>query len=402
MACGLPLWENGGGVAGAFFGRSEGVRLRDIRLGSVLGFEIRIDFSWFIIFFLILWTFTTLVFPANVPGLSRLAYIGMGVVGTLLFFISLLAHELSHSLVARAKGIPVEGITLFIFGGMAKTRMEAEEPGDEFLIAGVGPLASILIGLLFVAVWWLGSLAGLPLAVTGVALYIGFLNILLAVFNLLPGFPLDGGRLFRAIVWKVTGDLTKATRYATTGGKWTGYLLMGLGVAQFFMRNLIGGVWLIFIGWFLRSVAIASYEQHRFRQVLNRVPAEQTMTPRPETVSPDLTVQELVDDHFLGPRRHRAFPVTSNGHPLGIVTLDHISDISREDWTARRVRDVMTGPEDTIVVRPDDNMVQVLEKMQGAGAGQALVARDGHLEGIITLADVKGWLDRARQLEESQ
>lgn len=271
----------------------------DFRLGSILGFEIRIDFSWFIIFFLILWTFTAGVFPLNYPGLSTGTYIGMGVAGTLLFFASLVTHELSHSLIARTKGIPVEGITLFVFGGMARTRMEAEDPGDEFVIAGIGPVASIGIGILFGLIWWVGTGAGWSVAITGVAQYLAFLNVLLAVFNLLPGFPLDGGRLFRSAVWKVTGDLTKATRWASTGGKWLGYLLVGFGIWQAFQANVLGGLWLVFIGWFLRNAAVASYQQHVLRTVLEHVPARDAMSRNPETVAPDLTLQQLVDDYFL-------------------------------------------------------------------------------------------------------
>src|SRR5690554_3170697 len=158
----------------------------DFRIGSVLGFEIRIDLSWFVIFFLFVWTFTAVIFPASVPGLSTATYIGMGVASTLLFFASLLAHELSHSLVARAKGIPVDGITLFIFGGVARTRMEAETPGDEFLIAIVGPISSLIIGGLLWLIAWIGVRAGWSVAVIGSAQYLGFLNIVLAVFNMAP------------------------------------------------------------------------------------------------------------------------------------------------------------------------------------------------------------------------
>src|SRR5690606_35068803 len=369
----------------------------DFRLGSVFGFEIRIDFSWFIIFALILWSFTFGVFPASFPGLGTAAYIGMGVAGTLLFFASLLAHELSHSVVARRKGIPVEGITLFIFGGMARTRLEAEEPGDEFYIAVVGPVSSIVIGLLFGLVWWVGTRAGWSVAVTGVAAYLGVLNVALAVFNLLPGFPLDGGRLFRSLVWKMTGDVTKATRVASTGGKWLGYVLVGLGILQAFTGNMLGGLWLVFIGWFLRNAAIASYEQHVVRMVLEGVRAAQTMTRNPETVPPDLTVRDLVDDYFMR-RRYQAFPVVEDGHPVGIVTLNQVKDLPREEWAARTVRSIMAPAQDGVTVRPDESMTSVLEKMEASGVRRVLVTRDGRLEGIITATDVAGWLDRARQL----
>ena len=370
----------------------------DFRLGSVLGFEIRIDFSWFIIFFLILWTFTFAVFPANFPGLSTGAYIAMGVIGTLLFFASLLAHEISHSLVARAKDIPVEGITLFIFGGMSRTRMEAETPGDEFQIAGVGPLSSVVIAAIFWGIAWLALRAGWSVAIIGVAQYLALLNFLLAVFNLLPGFPLDGGRIFRAAVWKSTGDYTKATRWATTGGKWLAYALIAFGLLSVFQGNL-GGLWLVLIGWFLRNAAIASYQQHLLHQVLEHVRASDAMTPDPETVPPDLTLQELVDDHFLK-RRFHAFPVASNGRPLGLITLGQVKEVPREEWSRRTVAETMTSVEgDGVTVRPDEPMTDVLQKMEKSGSRRVLVTRDGHLEGIITTGDVAGWLQRARELE---
>ncbi|MBI4408984.1 MAG: site-2 protease family protein [Gemmatimonadetes bacterium] len=370
----------------------------DFRLGTILGLEIRIDFSWFIIFFLILWSFTVAVFPTNFPGLSRGVYIAMGAAGTLLFFASLLGHELSHSVVARAKGIPVESITLFIFGGMARTRMEAEQPGDEFVIAGVGPLSSLAIAAFLFLLAWIGRQAGWSPAITGVAQYLSFLNVLLAIFNLLPGFPLDGGRLFRAIAWKITGDLTKATRLASTGGKWFGYGLVGLGVWQVVQGIVLGGFWLVFIGWFLRNAAISSYQQHLIRLLLEGARAADAMTRKPETVSPDLTLQQLVDDYFLR-RRYQAFPVAIGEEPLGIITLGQVKEVPREEWSRRSVRDTMTAASDTVIVRPEESMTRVLEKMERSGVRRVLVVREGRLEGILTAADLTAWLERVRQLE---
>src|SRR5512141_1230370 len=190
--------------------------MRSFRLGSVLGIEVRIDISWFVLFALLLWTFSQSVFPESYPGQSGWAYGAMALAAALLFFASLLAHELSHSVVARRRGVTVEGITLFIFGGMARTRMEPRRAGDEFVIAGVGPLASVLIGALFAGIWLGGEAVGLPVGITAVAWYLALVNVALAVFNLLPGFPLDGGRLLRSAVWHFTRDLRRATRVATT------------------------------------------------------------------------------------------------------------------------------------------------------------------------------------------
>ncbi len=369
----------------------------DFRLGSVLGFEIRIDYSWFVIFFLILWSFSAGVFPARFPGHEPAVYFLMGGIGTLLFFASLLAHELSHSVVARAKGIPVEGITLFIFGGMARTSLEAADPNDEFAIAGMGPVASFTIAALFGAAWWLGARAGWPETVTGVAMYLAYLNVLLAVFNLLPGFPLDGGRLFRSAVWKFTGDLTKATRWASNGGKWLGYALIALGALQMLAGGVIGGLWLIFIGWFLRNAAVMSYRQHILQVILEGVQAREVMSEDPETVDADLTVQELVDRYFMR-RRYQSFPVMENGRPVGLVTLQQVKELPREAWETRRAREVMKAADHDLLVRPDEPMTEVLRRMSDSGLRRVLVVRDGALEGIISSTDITRWVQRSQEL----
>ena len=329
--------------------------MQGFRLGSIFGFEIRVDLSWFLIFFLILWTLTVSVFPLNYPGLSPATYIGMGVVGTLLFFASLLVHELSHSLIATAKGIPVEGITLFAFGGISRTRMDASSPGDEFQIAGIGPLTSIGIAALFGLLWGLGRSAGWSVAVNGVTAYLASINLVLAIFNLLPGFPLDGGRLFRSIVWKITGNLKKATRIASKGGKLLSYLIIALGIVQLFGANSLNGLWSILIGWFLHNAAEYSYQELLLRTSLEGVRARELMTPKPETVPPDLRLQELVVEYFLQ-RGYQAFPVVQNGHPVGIITLNRIKELPRSEWTRRTVGETMTQVEKGVVASPEEKM----------------------------------------------
>jgi Zn-dependent protease len=368
------------------------------RVGSILGFEIRIDYSWFVIFFLILWSFSAGVFPQAVPGLTSGAYLAMGTVGTLLFFASLLAHELSHSVVARRRGIPVEGITLFIFGGMARTRSEAERPEDELVIAGVGPLASFVIAFGFALVWQMGSAVGAPLVVTEVARYLAFINVVLAVFNLLPGFPLDGGRLFRAVVWHFTGDFTRATRWASNGGQWLGYLLIALGVLQALAGVVLGGLWLVFIGWFLRTAASFSFRQHLLRGMLEGVRARELMTPSPTTVPPDLTVAELVEEHMLR-ARHHGFPVVEYGELVGLVTMAQVKATPRAAWPRTRVRDIMSA-DGAFVVGPDDPMTRVLARMEEAGSSRVVVARGSQVEGIIASSDITGWFQREQELGE--
>ncbi|MBW4558834.1 MAG: site-2 protease family protein [Trichormus sp. ATA11-4-KO1] len=371
--------------------------MQGFRLGSIFGFEIRVDLSWLLIFFLVLWTLSAGIFPTNYPGLTNGTYFGMGIVATLLFFASLLAHELSHSFVARAKGIPVEGITLFIFGGVSRTRMDAETPGDEFQIAGVGPLVSLMLAALFGVIWYISRNAALSVVVTGVAAYLASINLALAIFNMLPGFPLDGGRVFRSMIWKYTGNLKKATQIATTGGKWLGYLLIALGVWQMFSYAILSGLWLILIGWFLYNAAEASYEELLLRTSLQGVRAREIMTPYPETVSADVTLQELVDKYFLS-RRYQSFPVTQDNHPVGIITLNQVKDIPREEWTYRTVKDTMSAANNGVTARPEEQMSNVLQKMQDSEIRRVLVIQNGLLRGIITAHDVANWLQRQRDL----
>ncbi|MEX1256495.1 MAG: site-2 protease family protein [Gemmatimonadota bacterium] len=371
-----------------------------IRLGSIGGFEISLDYSWFIILVLIVASFTTAVFPPAAPGLGQGVYIFMGLVGALLFFASLLLHELAHSFVARAKGIEVQGITLFIFGGMARTAREASTPGDEFLIAAVGPLASFALAVLFYAAASTAPTIGLGLEFVVVAEYLGILNLILAVFNLLPGFPLDGGRLFRATLWRFTGSFRKATRIASGVGRALGWGLIALGVYSFFFAGggFIGGLWLVFIGWFLGNAARMSYEQVLLQEMLSPLTAGEAMSPNPETVAPDLPIDTLVHDHFLR-MPYSAFPVTDDGVVIGIVTLGQVRALSRDDWKEKRVSDIMVPLEETVLLPPETPMTVVLERMRDAGTRRILVAREWELVGIISSTDIARWLDRAALMD---
>ncbi len=374
----------------------------EFRIGSIRGIDIRIDYSWFVIVFLILWTLTKGLFPSSLPGLSEPTYLVMGLVGTALFFLSLLGHELSHSFVARAKGIEVAGITLFIFGGMAHTKAEATTPGDEFQIAGVGPLSSFVIALLFASVVWVGRPLGWSPAVLLVASYLAYINRLLALFNLLPGFPLDGGRIFRSIVWKATGSLERATRWASWTGQAIAWVLIALGVyAMWQERSFLAGVWYVFIGWFLRNAAVSSYRQSRLQAVLEHGRAGDVMARDPETVPPDLTLQRLADDYFMR-SRYGGFPVVQSGRALGLITLAQLKEVPRESWPRRTVADTMVPLSDSMVVGPDDSMRDALRAIQATAARRALVLRDGALVGVIAPADLSEWLERIRSIGGAQ
>ncbi len=370
-----------------------------IRLGSVSGFEISLDYSWFIIFFLILASFTGVVFPPAAPGLEQLDYVLMGLAGAILFFGSLLLHELAHAFAARARGIEVEGITLFIFGGMARTAREASTPGDEFFIAVVGPLASFAIAFACYLAATAGAAIGLGLGFVVVAEYLGLLNLILAIFNLLPGFPLDGGRLFRATVWKWTGSFRTATRVASNGGRMLGWSLIALGVFILLAGGgFLGGLWLVFIGWFLGHAARSSYQQVLLQEMLRPLTAGEAMTAHPETVPPDLSLDALVHEHFLR-KPYSSFPVTEDGVVLGLVTLGQVKRLPRERWKDSLVTDIMAPLQTTVIVPPETPMTQVLERMRDVETRRVLVARDWELLGIISATDVTRWLDRVALME---
>lgn len=375
-----------------------------LRLGSVRDIEIRLDHSWFVIFALVVWTLAAGYFPATVPGLSPTTYLAMAVVGAALFFAALLAHELSHSLVARSRGIEVERITLFVFGGVASLKGEPRSPRDEFLITVVGPLASVLIGLAFMATGAVGRALGWPDVVVAVAGYLGFINLAIAIFNLLPGFPLDGGRLFRAAVWHFTGDATKATRWATASGRGLGALLIALGALEVILvGNIVGGLWLALIGWFLRTAARASLVQHVLFDALRGVQVADVMTPRPTTVPASLSLADFVEQYFLE-GRHQAYPVVDHAGdaaPVGIISLAGVRSIPRSQWRERTVRDAMRALDADNSSDRFAPATLALERLAATPDGRLLVLSDGALVGIMTRADLARWLERARLLSES-
>ena len=370
---------------------------RGFSIGRWFGFNVRIDYSWFVIFALVLWTFSARVFPLEVPGYSTVAYASMGLVGTLLFFLSVLLHELSHSAMARRRGIEVEGITLFIFGGVAQTSMEAEEAIDEFLLTVVGPLSSVALAGLFWALSIGADFFALGEPTIAVATYLAWLNGILAAFNMLPGFPLDGGRIFRSTVWHFTGNLEKATRWASRGGRVVGYLLIGLGLFELFMGELVGGLWSAFIGWFLSNAADASWRQFRARQTLSRIPVSRVMVRDPVTLSEDLPVDRAVEACFQR-RPHSAYPVTRDGRLVGMISLDHVKEVPQEQWGETTVHDLMRPIENVPTVSPRESLDEVISGLKMDEHSRILVVQDGGLLGVVTLGDIGAWVSRARDL----
>ena len=372
---------------------------RGFRIGSVLGFEVRLDPSWFILFFLLLWTLGMGVFPASAPDWSPMVHAAMALIGTLLFFASLLAHEISHSLVARAKGLPMGGITLFVFGGMAHTGAEPEAPSDELQIAGVGPLVSLVLGGAF-----LGFAALMPEAGWGpvreVARYVGLINVALAVFNLLPGYPLDGGRVFRALAWRHTGSRPRATRWATTAGRWLGFALIVLGVLQVLAGALLGGGWLVLIGLFLRGAAAQALEHNELEEHLSGTTARDMMTRHPQVVDAHTSLDNWVQGGLMR-TSGTAFPVVEDGHVVGAITLEQVESTPRERWRSMTVGEAMTGLDQSMIVTPETDAQEILRRVRGQDGRLVLVIDSGELVGLVSPSEIAARARRGRLLSRT-
>src|SRR5918995_1869374 len=368
------------------------------RVGRIAGIELRVDSSWVVIALLI--TYSMYLQASEVyPELSGGGAVGLGIGATVLFFGSVLVHELAHAVVAQARGIRVQDITLFLFGGATRARVESRGPGDEFLIALVGPLTSgILAGLFGIIAGLGGDVLSRPLA--GTLGYLAWVNLVLAVFNLVPGFPLDGGRLLRSAIWKATGSLSRATRIASVAGQAVGWLLVAGGVAWLLAGDLAGGIWFAFIGWFLVQAARSSYQELQLQQLLRGVEAEDVMATDLRRIPPELSLQDAVDDYFMR-YDHSAFPVDEGGRTIGLLTLRGVRRVPRDQWPTRRVRDHMVPLGDQVVVAPDARMDGVLGKLQDGEAGRVLVVQDGEVVGIITPSDLTRWLRRWRTLDST-
>jgi Zn-dependent protease len=355
------------------------------RIGRVFGIDINIDSSWIVIFVLFSWSMGGGYFPRQYPHWTKALAWAMGVLSSLLVFASVLVHELAHSLVAIRQGEKVRSITLFLLGGVAQISEEPKAPLQEFRMAAVGPATSfVLAGLFYLASVLLGPLSQ-PLHAS--ALYLAVINIGLGLFNLLPGFPLDGGRVFRSIVWKVTGDLKKATRVASLSGQAFAFLFVFLGLFRI-LRGDLGGLWIILIGWFLHSASIRGYDQVAVRAALRGLNAGDLMTRDFETVYPNLSVQRLVDEHILA-KKGRVFLVTDLGGDLrGIVCLEDVKATPRDRWPSATVGEIMTPREELQAVTPEADGNEILARLTSRDVHEVPVMDAGKLVGIICRTDV--------------
>ncbi len=369
-------------------------------LFRIAGIQISIDYSWLVIFALVLWSLSAGYFPHQYPGYGWGMYLAVGLVATLLFFASVLIHELSHATVGNAMGEEVRKISLFIFGGMAHLSGEPKSPKAEFRIAAVGPLTSIALG----GVFWLiqRGCAAVGVGELWVATfgYLALINVALAVFNLLPGFPLDGGRLLRAYFWRQSGSLQKATARAADWGKGIAIGLMLLGGLEIFGGALVGGLWLIFIGMFLRGAAQASYYGVVVEHALGRTHVRDIMVREPNTIDADATVAEAVENHFLRDG-YGGFPVTRDGRVSGIVSLSMIRHCPAEERATKRVGEVMHPLDDTVRIPPTATVSEALRRMVEADMGRLLVMDDGQFLGLITRTGITRYVQLKTQLEAS-
>ena len=358
-----------------------------ITLFRLFGFEVRIDVSWLIVALLISWSLAQSVFPSRFEGLSTAAYWAMGVIGAIGLFSSIIVHEFSHAWVARRLGLPMKGITLFIFGGVAEMESEPASARVEFLMAIAGPLASLFLGGLLYALTRLGLHLAWPQAVLGVLSYLWTINLILAAFNLIPAFPLDGGRILRSALWAISGRLSWATGISSMVGSGFGLALIFLGVYSFIRGDLIGGIWLFLIGSFLRSAAQGSYQRLIAQQVLEGREVREFMQDRPIAVPYYISVHQLVED-YVYKHHFRMFPVVQDELLVGLVTTRQVKEIPREEWDQRTVREVTVECSDENTVHPNACATDALELMQRTGAGRLLVAEGRRLAGIITLKDL--------------
>jgi len=369
-----------------------------VTLFKLLGFEVKIDSSWIILAVLITWSLATGVFPAYFEDMPASNYWAMGVAGALGLFLSIIFHELSHSLVARRFGIPMKGITLFIFGGVAEMSEEPPSAKAEFLTAIIGPVSSVLIAAVFYGILQIGEASGWPPAFNGVLFYLVWVNFILALFNLLPAFPLDGGRVFRSILWSWKKDLHWATMVSSRVGSAFGVLFIAWGLWEIIQGNFIGGLWQAMIGLFLRGAAKSSYRQIVTRDLLAGLTVGRFMTPDPVTVPPGISLQNFVDE-YLYRSHHQIYPVVKDGELVGCVTVKKLKNIPREEWPRRQVAEIASGCEEAAAISADSQAMEVIDIMNRTGNSRLMVVENGRLVGIVTLKDLSEILALRMEIE---
>ncbi|MDD4924497.1 MAG: site-2 protease family protein [Dehalococcoidales bacterium] len=363
-----------------------------ISIGKLSGIKINIDYSWFFIFLLVTWSLAGSYFPSAFPGWSIVQSIAAGLITSLLFFASVLAHELGHSITAQRHGIPVNSITLFIFGGLARISREPESSGVEFKIAIAGPLTSIALGIIFWALYFLLPSPRFD-GVAEIAFWLGMTNVILAVFNLLPGFPLDGGRVLRAIIWKVGKDPQKATKWVSNIGRVIAYLMIASGIVLFFMGYTLNGLWLAFIGWFLSSAASGTSRQASLQQELQKYTAAELMNTNYVKVPAYISIEEMYSE-YISRNKKSYLVVTSGSETLGLVNMHLLRNLDKKQWSIKTANEVMTPIVQLRYLSPEAGLIEALRLFQEERVDQLPVVRDGEIIGLLSYDDLANFLNK--------
>jgi len=368
-------------------------------IGRIRGIDIEINFSWLLIFALMTYMLATSYFPLNYPDWGPALWWLLGASAALLLFASVLLHELCHSLVSVSLGLPVKRITLFIFGGVAQIEGEPDEPMKELKIALAGPAMSIVLGIVFLLLAGVLAAAGTPQYVSVLFGYLGTINLMLAVFNLVPAFPLDGGRVLRAILWHFKGDMQGATRIAASAGGAFGYTLIFLGIFLVLAGNLANGIWMAFIGWFIAQAAQSSYQQMLLSDIFTKIPVRDFMTTQVVIVDYFISVQDLVDKYFYK-HKYAFFPVRQQDQITGIVSLNNVRNLPQADWPRTTVGRIVTPLQENLIVRPDEAVAAVMNKLFANGVGRVLVMEGSQLLGLVSRTDVLNYMRIHGQLSQ--
>ncbi|MGD2142609.1 MAG: CBS domain-containing protein [Candidatus Bathyarchaeota archaeon] len=356
-----------------------------IRIIEIADIEIRINYSWFVIFTLMTWSIAVNYLPTQYPKQSGAFYWGIGAVAAASLFLSVLVHELAHSFIAERNEIDIHSITLHFFGGVSETKEEAKTPETELKMASAGPLSSLLIGVSLLGIWLVFNPV-VPLPINALLRYVSYVNIALSIFNSIPAFPMDGGRILRALIWMRSNDLLYSTKLATKASQVIGYGIMVFGLVSTIFGSPINGIWLLVISFFIQNSAKASLNETMISQALSGMKVEEIMTREVHTVEPDITLHELIENHF-SQYKHRGFPVVAGDELVGIVTDQDVREVSKENRNKVRVKEVMNPANNLVTTRPDEEAADALTKMSKNDIGRMPVMQNNKLVGIVTRSD---------------
>jgi Zn-dependent protease/CBS domain-containing protein len=368
----------------------------NLSLGRIAGIHVGLNWSLLVVAALIAWSLATSLLPSASPGQTSGAYWAAGVISAVVFLASLLAHELAHSVVAMRRGVRVEGITLWLFGGVSRFSSDTSSPGAQALITFVGPLTSLVLGAVFYLVSVAVGGGAHPGLLPATLSWLGYINITLGLFNLVPAFPLDGGRLLQSLIWLRTGDRLRATRIAARIGMGFAYLLIAYGLATFLIAgSLIGGVWSVFLGWFLLSAARAEEVGGMIRQALSGISVREVMTPNPEQAPDNISVEDALHGYVLA-SRHSTFPTHDAGGALsGLLTMTALKNVAPDARATTLIKEIICPIDKVSRAGPADPVTNLLGLPEGCSEGRTLIIDGGRLVGIISPSDINRLLQRS-------